>query len=56
MWAVETNADRRRILAKAGHNVSQSLQLAESDPDAAHALEDLARMAQAIRRKRLQDG
>ena len=46
MWAAETNADRRRILAAAGHKVGQALQLAETDPDATHVLVNVA-LAQA---------
>jgi hypothetical protein len=42
MWAAETNVDRRRILAAAGHKVAQALQLAETDPHSAHVLVNVA--------------
>lgn len=42
MWLAETNVDRRRILAAAGHKVAQALLLAETDPDAAHTLVNVA--------------
>lgn len=42
MWAAETTVDRRRILAAAGYKVRQALQLAETEPDAAHLLVDVA--------------
>lgn len=42
MWAADVNPDRRRILAAAGHKVSQALQLAMTEPGAAHVLVNVA--------------
>jgi hypothetical protein len=38
LWLAEVNPERRRVLAAAGHKVRQALELAETDPAAAHAL------------------
>lgn len=42
MWAAETDPHRRRDLARAGHQVRQALELAETNPAQAHALVDQA--------------
>jgi hypothetical protein len=42
LYAAETNPDRKRVLAAAGHEVRQALELAETDPDAAHKLVNAA--------------
>jgi hypothetical protein len=38
LWSATNDADQRRRLAAAGRQVRQALELAETDPDATHAL------------------
>lgn len=38
MWSAEEDLDRRRALAKAGHQVRQALELAETNEAAAETL------------------
>jgi hypothetical protein len=42
MYAVEEHPHRRRRLAQAGHAVSQAIALAETNPDQAHAMVNVA--------------